>query len=304
MEFYQLEAFAAVAVHRSFSRAAAHLYLSQPTVSSHVKSLELELGTPLFDRGKSDLLLTAAGESLYRYARDMLDMRTTALAEIHGQRGVVEEALTVAASSVPCQYLLPQAVSAFEKLYNGVSVTLRQENSHQVCEDIFRYHYPLGIVGEKYQIPRLVFAPLLEDELVVAIPRRDEYSNLLSKEFLRIEDLFGVKLLLREPGSGTRSRFEQELSKAGQNLEHLHPQVFDNQETIKQAVRQGLGITVISRFVVEDYEQFGILATRRLTGANLKREFCLVYHDRRVLSPASKVLLEHLKMFFQQEALK
>ena len=106
MEFYQLEAFVAVATCRSFSRAAQQLYLSQPTVSAHIKSLETELGTPLFDRGKNELLLTSAGDTLYRYAMDMLDMRAHVLTELLDQKSVNEEAVTIAASSVPCQYLL------------------------------------------------------------------------------------------------------------------------------------------------------------------------------------------------------
>jgi DNA-binding transcriptional LysR family regulator len=301
MEFYQLEAFVMVAANRSFSRAAEHLFLSQPTVSAHIKTLEMQLNTPLFDRGKGELFLTPAGESLYRYARDLLDMRTAALAEIHSLGDMEEEALTIAASSVPCQYLLPRAVAAFENAHPTVSVSLSQENSRQVCEDVFRYHYPFGVVGEKTNLPRLSFKTLLDDELVVAIPRKAEYQALFEKNSLSVEDLVGYKVLLREPGSGTRAHFEHELQKEGHNPNELHISVFDNQETIKQAVRQGLGLTIISRLVVDDYEEFGLLFTRPMNGLNLKRDFFLVYHERRVLSPASRGLLEHLMTFFSQE---
>lgn len=303
MEFYQLEAFVMVVGHRSFSRAAENLFLSQPTVSSHVKSLETELGKPLFDRGKSELLLTPAGEVLYRYARDMLDMRTETLAELQSQGEVGEETLMVAASSVPCQYLLPRAIAAFETEYPSVSVALRLENSRQTCEDIFRYHYSLGVVGEKYQLPHLVFEPILEDKLVVAIPKKEEYADLLSHDLLASRHLVGRKILLREPGSGTRSLFEQELRNAGSSLEQFQVSIFDNQETIKQAVRQGVGLTIISRFVVEEYAEFGLLAIRPLADLDLTRVFCLVYHQKRVLSPAVRAFRDHLRTFFQQGVL-
>ncbi|MBS3900546.1 MAG: LysR family transcriptional regulator [Dethiobacter sp.] len=302
MEFYQLEAFVMVAGNRSFSRAAEILFLSQPTVSAHVKNLETELGMPLFDRGKSELLLTQAGDSLYRYARNMLDMRTVAIAELQGNGELGEEKLMVAASSVPCQYLLPRAIAAFEAQYPSVSVSLRQENSRQTCEDIFRYHYPLGVVGEKCQQPHLVFEPILEDELVVAIPRREEYKDLLRYDSLTGNDLLGRKILLREPGSGTRSLFERELQNAGNSLEQFKVSIFDNQETIKQAVRQGVGLTVISRFVVEEYAEFGLLDIRSFAGQRLMREFWLVYHQKRVFSPAVSALYANLKAFFRQEA--
>lgn len=300
MEFHQLEAFVAVAALRSFSRAAERLYLSQPTVSAHIKSLESEMGTLLFDRGKSDLTMTEAGKTLYRYARDILDLRTVALSEVQKGGGAEDAELTVAASSVPCQYLLPRAIAAFEQKHTGITVSLRQENSRQACHDVFEYHYPLGIVGEKVNLPRLVYQPLLRDELVLAIPNRDEYRELISKKNIALSDITGYRLLFREPGSGTRSLFEDQLHARGISLTRYHITVFDNQETIKQAVRQGLGLTVVSRYVVEDYETFGVIAVRPLDGLELTRDVYLVYHERRVLSPAAKSLLAFIQDYFRE----
>jgi LysR family transcriptional regulator, transcriptional activator of the cysJI operon len=304
MEFYQLEAFVMVAANRSFSRAAEHLYLSQPTVSAHIKTLESLLGTHLFDRGKGELMLTPAGENLYRYARDLLDLRAAALAEISNPGDEVMEALTIAASSVPCQYLLPRAVASFEKEYSNISVALRLKNSRQVCEDVFRYHYPFGVVGEQFSLPRLAFEPLLTDEMVVAIPNREEYQPLLAKEVLSLHDLFPYRILLREAGSGTRAHFEHEMQHAGYYAKDLNISVYDNQETIKQAVRQGLGLTVISRYVVEDYEEVGWIGTRTLDNLNLRRNFYLVYHEKRILTPASRALLDYIMRTFAQEGIE
>jgi DNA-binding transcriptional LysR family regulator len=294
MEFYQLEAFVSVVAHKSFSRAAETLFLSQPTVSTHVKSLESEFGRPLFDRGKSELILTPAGEILYRYARDLLEMRDRARAEVRESGLVGVETLAIAASSVPCQYLLPRLLAEFEKLFPQVSVSLKQENSRRVCEDVFNYHYALGVVGEQHSLPRLSYLPLIEDELVVAFPAGEEYQPLAVKEQLSPEDLSPFRLLLREPGSGTRSLLEKELSGAGQDLRMFTVSIYDSQETIKQAVRQGLGLTVISRYVVEDYEQFGLLRTRPMPGLNLRRRFYLVCHEKRVMSAAAAALRDHL----------
>jgi LysR family transcriptional regulator, transcriptional activator of the cysJI operon len=301
VEFYQLEAFVMVAANRSFSRAAEHLYLSQPTVSAHIKTLEAQLGTPLFDRGKGELTLTTAGDVLFRYARDLLDLRTAALAEIRNPQGMEGEQLTIAASSVPCQYLLPRAIAAFEAQNKTVAVSLRQKNSRQVCEDVFRYLYPFGVVGEKTALPRLVFEKLLSDELVAAIPARSLYEPLREKPSLSLDDLARHRILLREPGSSTRAHFEKQLRRAGFNPDDLQITVYDTQETIKQAVRQGVGLTVISRYVVEDYEEFGLLFTRPVAGMKMERDFWLVYHEKRVLTPASRALLAHLVNFFPQE---
>ncbi|HZK24604.1 MAG TPA: selenium metabolism-associated LysR family transcriptional regulator [Oscillospiraceae bacterium] len=299
MEFYQLEAFVMVAAHRSFSRAAEQLYLSQPTISSHVKSLETELNTPLFDRGKNGLLLTPAGTTLFRYAKDLLQLRTDALTEL-GAGVIQEEKLIVAASSVPCQYLLPKAIVDFQQLYPQVKVTLRQENSRKASEDVFHYHYALGIVGEQLSIPHLVYEPLVSDQLVVAIPQQAAYEELLMKETLTMADLLNYNLLLREAGSGTRSLFTRELQCNGMDLADLQLQIFDNQETIKQAVRHGLGVTIISRYVVEDYLQFGLVATRHLQDLQLTRDFYLVAHAKRILTPAAIAFRDFVLSFFQR----
>ena len=297
MEFYQLEAFVAVAALRSFSRAAEHLYLSQPTVSSHVKTLEKELNTLLFDRGKNELMLTQAGETLYRYARNMLEMRAAVLAELSVEK-VKDELLMIAASSVPCQYLLPEAIALFQEQYSSVNIRLCQENSRTVCEEVFRYNYPLGVVGEKVTIPQLKYEPLVEDELVLAIPQLPAYADLLAKEELTLQDLTSYKLLLREAGSGTRSLFEQELQRLGFSIKSFQLQIFDNQETIKQAVRSGLGITIISRTVVEDYLQFNLLAVRSLQELQLKRKFYLVTHAKRIQTPGAKAFIAFLRTHF------
>jgi len=301
MEFHQLEAFVAVVDSGSFSRAAEDLYLSQPTVSGHIKTLEKEIGTPLFDRGKNTLKLTPTGKVLYRHARDILSLREKASAEITGAEVVGKEVITVSASSVPCQYLLPKAVAAFEQDYPLVTVLLKQDNSRRVCEDVFQYRCPLGVVGEKHRLPRLHYTPILADQLVAAIPKRDDYAELLAKDALTVNDLKDYKLLLREPGSGTRALFEQELISTGMNLEMFQAAVFDNQETIKQAVRHGLGITVISKIVIEDYLKFGLLEFRPFSDLKLKRSFYLVHHEKRVLTPATKVLQEFLISFNYQE---
>ena len=298
MEFYQLEAFVMVADYRSFSRAAEQLFLSQPTISSHIKSLETELNVPLFDRGKSEILLTPAGETLYRYAKDLLQLRNAALSDLCA-REIKEETLIIAASSVPCQYLLPKVISNFQQLYPLVNITIRQENSQVASEKVFHYHYPLGVVGEKIALPHLTYEPIVSDQLVVAIPTQPAYQELLAKETLTTADLLGCKLLVRDTGSGTRSFLVQELQHRGLTLEDFQLQVFNNQETIKQAVRHGLGVTIISRYVVEDYQRFGFLATRTLQDLPLTRYFYLVSHAKRIQTPAAKAFKDFVRSYFQ-----
>jgi len=301
VEFYQLEAFVAVANQRSFSRAAEQLFLSQPTVSAHIKSLERKLGTPLFDRGKNELLLTQAGHILLRYAKDILDLRTHALAELKAKENIADETITIAASSVPCQYLLPQVIAEFTEIYPQVKINLHQQNSATVCQSIFEYRYPVGIVGEKMPVPRLDFEQLLADDLIVAIPCLPQYEALLTKKSLRLKDLKYYLLLLREEGSATRSLFEQALQEAETSIEQFEYLIIDSQETIKQALRQGIGLSVISRYVIEDYLQFGWLAARPLSDLVLSRHFYLVTYEKRIQTPATRAFISFLRTYFHKE---
>ena len=301
VEFYHLEAFAAVVACRSFSRAAERLFLSQPTISAHIKSLETELGVQLFDRGKGELMLTPAGDTLYRYAKDMLEMREHLYREIAEGGSLQEETVTVGASSVPCQYLLPPALAAFAKEFRHINVSLRQDNSHRVCEGVFNYQYPLGMVGERVELPRLQFEPLVRDELIVAVPVLPAFESLLAKEILTLDDLAGQTLLIRERGSGTRSLFERALQQAGVDPGRFRRQVFGSQEAIKQAVRCGLGLSVLSRYVVEDYLACGLLEARPLADLALTRQFWLVTYEKRVQTPGTRSLIAFLRRYFQEE---
>lgn len=298
VEFYRLEAFAAVVEQRSFSRAASCLYLSQPTVSAHIKSLENALGVPLFDRGRQEYVLTPAGEALYRYARDMLDLRNRALTEIGLGSAVAGEELTIVSSSVPSQYLLPRAVALFVRQFPELSVNLRQKNSQSACADIFQYRYQLALVGEKYLPDKLTYQPLLRDDLVIAVPTHHEFLPLLAKEKLTVTDLSNHRLLLREPGSATRSLLERALTGSGYTLQSFRYTVFDSQEAIKQAVRHGVGVSVLSRHVIEDYLQFGWLHVRQSADLELEREFYLAYHPKRVLTAAAVAFRDFLLAFF------
>ncbi|HHX78112.1 MAG TPA: LysR family transcriptional regulator, partial [Firmicutes bacterium] len=121
MDFHQLRVFVEAAKEKSFSRAAEKIFLSQPTVSAHIKSLEKEIGTLLFERRQRELKLTEAGKILLRYARELLDKKEEALAVIQKDTQAKEGRLEIAASSVPGAYLLPPLLQVFNKIYPGVT---------------------------------------------------------------------------------------------------------------------------------------------------------------------------------------
>ena len=119
MDFKQLEAFVYVVKLKSFSKAAQRIYLTQPTISAHINSLEKELDTKLIERGTKYVYPTKPGSILYQYAIKMLNLRDDACCSVKNYNKELKGTLSICASTVPSQYILPKVVSAFREEYMG-----------------------------------------------------------------------------------------------------------------------------------------------------------------------------------------
>src|SRR5699024_4585027 len=117
MDMKQLEAFVAVIKYNSFTKAANHIYLSQPTISSHVRSLEKELEVQLIVRTGKDVYPTSSGKELFIQAQNILNIRDEAINRIKGIDSKIKKDISIVASSVPAQYLLPRLIADFQKDY-------------------------------------------------------------------------------------------------------------------------------------------------------------------------------------------
>ena len=148
MNLIQLEAFIRVADSGSFSQAARELFLTQPTVSSHISGLEKELNARLFVRTTKSVSLTDQGRILYRYAYKILELEKKILQEF----STVEEesdSLTIAASTIPSQYILPRVVPAFSVKYPQVQFSLLENDSEGVVKKILGDEAEIGITGTR-----------------------------------------------------------------------------------------------------------------------------------------------------------
>lgn len=278
MELKQLEAFVGVADCKSFSLAAERLYLTQPTVSAHIASLEGELGTKLFDRTTRYLKLTAAGEQLYPYAVRMLELKSTALTEIASPR---KFPLVIGASSVPGTYLLPEILMKFSAEHNDVPVRIKQGNSTEIEELVADGAAELGIIGQEPVTKGLTVEYLCTDELVLVTPVNEYYTGLRA-ENTNIERLLEEPLLLREDGSGTLQFVEKVLKivnpDKGLNI-YLRA---NNQETIKRMILAGAGVSIMSRYAAADIEEANH-AYCYPVGITEDRSFYIIYKSGRDL---------------------
>lgn len=167
MEFKQLEAFVAVVEYNSFSEAAKHLYLTQPTISSHIRSLEQELNSKLILRTTKKLTVTARGQQLYDCAVNILNMRNTLVDEFTGND---KKIIDLGVSTIPSSYLLPELLGAFSSQSPNVYFHACQSHSQGVILRVLDGSIDLGLVGSKSEDKDCQFIPFCYDKLVLATP--------------------------------------------------------------------------------------------------------------------------------------
>lgn len=300
MQLKQLEIFVQVARLRSFSRAAEALYLTQPTVSAHMSALEEELGAQLVVRSTRELRLTPPGQVLEHYAAEILGLCQRAEQEVRTAAAAIAGTLSIAASSVPAQYLLPQALPALRQRYPQVFFQVRQGDSSQVTQWMTENGAELGIVGAPAQRTGLLCVPFLTERLVIAAPNTPPYRRLEGK--LTPELLRTLPFLVREPGSGTRKQADQFLRSLG-----LEPQALnlaaqlESTESILQGVKYGLGISIVSQYAAQEEAASGSLLLFHWDSPLLERQFYLLYRRSAPLSPAAAMLLQELPSFYQNQ---
>lgn len=291
MDFRQLESFVAIAKFKSFSKAADYLFITQPTISSHILNLEKELNTVLINRSNKKISLTKAGEVLYDYAINIINLRERACFKLGEFKGKIVGNIEIAASTIPEQYIIPNLICEFNKLYPDVTFTILHYDSTQVVEGIINGDIDFGIVGAKIQHNQLKYIDLINDELVVVTPY-DETLADKNAEIL-LSDLLDKKLILREKGSGTRKLLENTLREHNIDINKLQVVAYvENTEAIKQCIRRGLGVSILSKRAIEDEIRYKLLNYVKIKDLDFKRNFYFVYHSQRSPSP--------LEMEFQQ----
>ena len=279
----QLEVFVAVASLGSFTRATQTLYLSQSTISAHIQALERALGGALFRRGaRRQVCLTRQGEDALPIAREILD-RCRILEGIVQPSGE-GEILDLASSTVPAQCLLPGLMTGFSRQRPGCKFHIRKGDSAQVHRLLEEGSIGLGFVGAALDPRHYLYEPVLQDRLVLITANTPRFRSLREQGVLG-RDLLGEPILCREPGSGTRQRFDAYLERVGMKPGALHVIAqIDQPDTILGAVVSGLGVSVCSILTVRDRLEQGSLLSFELEEGGCCRSLYLVTHREHILT--------------------
>lgn len=294
MDLHQIEIFCSIVKYRSFSRAAEALFLTQPTLSGHMKNLEAELGVKLLDRLGKRALSTEAGDILYRHGTRLLEERDRAKQEIEKLTGRISGVLTIGGSTIPGAYLLPPLISAFRKKNPAISVQMSIDDTARITEAVLDGSLCIGVVGARLSEPQLEVHPFETDELVVAVPRRHRWAG---KRVITLDELKAEPFILREQGSGTRRIMEDRLEKVGFSIADLDiAAIVGSSDAVRQSVKAGLGISILSNRALRDDIEAARLAAVRISGIRMERHFYVILLKGKTRSPLSKAFLDFILM--------
>ncbi len=282
----QLQIFEAAARALSFSRAAQVLHLTQPAVSMQIRQLEHFAGVPLFERTGRRLRLTDAGDELVQHARGVLralEDADEAFAAMKGLRGGRVRLALVSTA----KYFAPRLIARFVQTHPGVQVRLQADNREAVVRTLAANDVDLALMGRPPGDIDVEAKPFADHPLVVIAPPD---HPLARRRQVPIEALASETFLVREMGSGTRTAMERFFQERGIPL-RVGMEMPSN-ETIKQAVMAGLGLSFISLHTIALELSARALAVIHAQGLPVMRQWMVVHRSERRLAPAATAFKE------------
>ena len=285
----QLRLFDAVARHKSFTRAAEEVHLTQPAVSIQVKRLEEKIGMPLFEHMGKSLHLTVAGREVFATCSDVLERLSGLETTLDDLRGEVSGPLNVSVVS-SAKYFLPHLLGRFMRRYPKVEPNLKITNRAKLLAQLNANEADIFIMGQAPEEYSVVEYPFLENVLVVTAPID---HPLVGKKDIPLKHLLDQRIIGRESGSGTRKAVESMFDDQGLSIK---PYIeLASAEAIKQGVIGGLGIAILSLHSLRLEIETKQLAVLDVQGFPLHRQWYAVHRQGKRLSRAAQSFLDYLR---------
>ena len=291
MEFKQLKSFVAVVQYGSFTKAAEKLYVSQPTISADISSLEEELKKTLIVRTTKSIEVTSKGMEIYEYAVRILELKERMIGACE-EKG--QHVIYLGASSIPSAYVLPEILPEFGKLYPDTYFVIHQSDSQGVIDGLLDGMFDIGLIGMKEE-EKLVCEPFCNDRIVLITPVTERFLKYKEMEEIPFEELLREPLIVREEGSASGKSATRFLESIGFLEEQLHVTArINDQETIKNLVAGGLGISFISEKAVRNFVEEKRILQFELPTQN-KRNLYLAYRKDENLKPYMRDFAKFVK---------
>ncbi len=288
----KLEVFAVVAEEGSFSAAAERLHLSQPAVSRHIQELESALGIRLFKRQRRGVTLTPGGDLLREYTERILWLVREAEGALTDVRQLVVGQVRLGATPGVSVYLMPGWTRSFTSAYPNLTLGVRTSTTSGVIDDLKTGRADLGIVeGELEELAAEDIESIMLQDIDLLLLVGKDHAWWGEPE-LTSQALHEQPFVTRQQGSRTRVWIDGMLEERG--VEPRYVAEFDNPEAIKEAVMDGLGVTILPTYAIARERAAGLLWSIPVADMPLQRQLKLIWYTGRPFSPVTRAFLAHL----------
>lgn len=278
-----------VAKHKSFSKAAEELFISQPAVTKHIKELERRVGMGLIQRRRGGFALTEAGKILFKYTHKisshLMDIENLLEDLKKEHQGILKIGTTESYS----KGLMPRLLSGFQTSFPFMKIALDVGNSEEIEKSLLVYKNDLALIAVTKKSPSFESIPFLKEELVLIVSPN---HPLATKHAVSLKELGRYPLIIRAKGSTTRRIILQAFKEVG-----IHPSLYieaGSSEFIKQWVSEGKGVCIIVKRTVEDEEKRGIIKTIPLL-EKLYLQVAFLYLKKEKSNPAIKTFVNFIE---------
>lgn len=297
MELKQLQSFCEVVKYKSFTKAAEKLYLSQPTISTHVRQLEEEFQTSLIVRTTKSVEVTPRGLELYECACNIVNLRDNLMRSWNDEDGRM---IRIGASTIPSAYILPEILPAFRTVRPNTQFHVFQGDSQSIAEGLLRGTFDIGLIGVAVHEELLELTPFYADRMVLITPVNDHFRAFAQAGGMTLEDICREPILLREQSSGSKKCITAYFERMGISENELTITArLNDQESIKNLVAGGLGVSIISAKAAEDAVRSGRLLTFPLPDADAQRSLYVACRRGAFLSGQAQQFAAFVKGFYR-----
>lgn len=290
--FEELKTFIEVVDCKNFTKAAENLNLSQPSVSTHIKNLEAFFGVTLINRSvkQKSISITESGNVLYKRAKEILNIFNVTVKEVKELTDTVKGVLKIGASSTIGEYILPKFISEFYKRYPEINIEVLIDNTYGIATKLKNMNLDVGIIEGSVASAYFNQEYFLDDKMVLAAP----YDATIEKSRLNIDALQNKCWVAREYGSSARQYLNLFLSR--NKLIPKNITVLGSNFAIKEAVRNNVGITIMSNIVIDEYVDAKKVSIYELDD-NFNRYFSFIYLKDTPLSKVANIFIDELKNY-------
>ena len=289
MDFKQIEAFVNVVRYKSFSKAADATSFTQPTISTHIRNLEKELGVKLLDRKSRIVEMTPQGSKFYKYAVEMINARAQAFDALNDSTENIGGILEIQTSSIPAVTFLPDLLSGFRNTHPRIQYYVSVSDTQTVIDNITERRGEVGFIGEKINSSTVECTKVAVDKSVLIAPV--DY-NIPSS--IKLADAIQYPFIWRETGSATRRTFEQTALRSGFEKEEFEvAALVDDMDTMIRSVEAGLGVAIISEKVAASIG--GRVKVAEIEDFKEDRVFYMINLKSTSYSPAAEAFSSYVK---------